>query len=154
MKEISLQPNKQEGDMNMELVENKGSLIKKILIVLLAVLVLSLGIGQVISHQFNLELTNVAEASLKSKVSGSNLNQLEKTVDSAGNTLVKFARDIAIVVAIILIMLMAYSLFIKKSAEGLADMKGRMGGLILAIALIFFTEQILGAILGIFGVKI
>ena len=94
---------------------------------------------------------DVAEASLKDDVSSNSTTTLTNTVDKAGRNIVKTARDIGVVALVILLIWMGYSLFIKKSAEGLADMKGRLGAAVLAIAFVFFSEQILGAIFGIFG---
>lgn len=138
----------------MEDISKGSNFAKKVFLTFLATLVLSFGIGQFLSYHFGFESTNIAEASLKDQVKKSNIDDLEKTVDKAGNQVVDLAREIAIVVAIIVIVWAAYSLFIKKSAEGLADMKGRMGVLLLAIAMIFFTEKILGAVFGLFGVEI
>lgn len=138
----------------MESISKRSNLIKKIVVALLATLVLSFGFGEFLSYQFGFESTNIAEASLKGQVKSSNINELENTVDNAGKQIVDLAREIAIVIAVIVIIWGAYSLFVKKSAEGLADMKGRMGVLLLAIAMIFFTEKILGAIFGLFGVSI
>lgn len=144
-----------KGESQVSLSKKRTNLMSKILIAFIATLILSVGVGHYLSYEFGFETTNVAEASLKGAVKKNNgTSQLEKTVDKAGNEIVKLARDVAIVVAVIVIVWAAYSLFVKRSAEGLADMKGRMGVLLLAIALIFFTEQILGAILGMFGVKL
>jgi len=138
----------------VELVSKRSNLIKKVFISLLALMILTFSVGEVISHQFNLESANTAHASLKAKIKSNNEKQLEDTVNDAGESIVDFTREVAIVVSVLVLIWMGYSLFIKRSAEGLADMKGRMGGLIVALAFVFFTEQILGAIFGIFGVKI
>ncbi|MGA5692686.1 hypothetical protein [Cytobacillus pseudoceanisediminis] len=125
-------------------------LLKRVLVILTASLVLGLTVSQI--GDFGLAPT--AEASLKSTVSKNTTTTLTNTVDSAGKNVVKLARDIAVAVLVFLICWMGYSLFFKKSAEGLADLKGRMGLALAAVAFIFFPEQILGAIFGIFGVKL
>ena len=125
------------------------NIIKKASIALIAVFILSMGLSY-----FGLDGANVAEASLKSTVKSNSTEDLTETVDNAGQEIVKLGRDIGIVLLVVMIGWMGYSLVIKKSAEGLADMKGRMVGVIIAVALIFFSEQILGAIFGIFGYKI
>lgn len=129
-------------------------LLKKIV----AVTLLAFALGLVITHVGDFSLTHVAEAadppSLKNTVKSKTTTTLTNTVDSAGSSIVKLARDIGVVALIILLIWMGYSLFIKKSSEGLADMKGRMGLAVLAVAFIFFSEQILGAIFGIFGVTL
>lgn len=99
-------------------------------------------------------ISPTAEATLKSTVKSNSTTTLTTTVDTAGKSAVKIARDIGIVGLVIMIVWMGYSLFFKKSAEGLADMKGRLGLLIIAVAFVFFAEQILGAIFGIFGYTI
>lgn len=115
-----------------------------------------LGLSFTVSHfgYIDLGTDQVAEASLKSKVTSNNTKQVESTVDKAGSGVIKLARDIGVVVLVVMLVWAGYSLFVKKSAEGLADMKGRLGVMILAIAFIFFSEQIIGAILSIFGVKL
>ena len=137
----------------MEFMSKGMNMTKKILIALLATFILSFGLGT-IGSQIGLEPTDTASAALKDDIKANKIEDLEKTVDGAGKNFVGLAREVAIVVAVIIVILMAYSLFVKKSVEGMADMKGRLGGLLIALAFVFFTEQILGAIFGLFGVKI
>ncbi|MFS0783403.1 hypothetical protein [Bacillus sp. 1P06AnD] len=95
---------------------------------------------------------DVAHAdSLKGNVKSDSGTALFNTIDNFGAQLVKLARQIGVVALVILVVWMGYSLFIKKSAEGLADMKGRLGAMCIAIAFVFFSEKIIGAILGMFG---
>lgn len=127
------------------------SLVKKILVVTL----MTFALGVVLPYVSDFSFQHVAEASsLKDSVKTKTTTTLTNTVDGAGKNIVKTARDIGVVGLIVLLIWMGYSLFVKKSVEGIADMKGRLGGAIIAIALIFFSEQILGAIFGIFGVTI
>lgn len=93
-------------------------------------------------------------ATLKDSIKANSTTTLTSTVNNAGTSVVKLARDIAFVVLIVLIIWMGYSLWVKKTAEGLADMKGRLAGLLLAVAFVFMPEKILGAIFGIFGITI
>jgi hypothetical protein len=125
-------------------------LLKRVLVILTASLVLGLTISQI--GDFGLAPT--AEATLKDTVTKNTTTTLTNTVDTAGKSVINLARDIAVVVLVFFLCWMGYSLFIKKSAEGLADLKGRMGLALAAVAFIFFPEQILGAIFGIFGVKL
>lgn len=129
--------------------KNRLTLVRKSLIALMAIFVLTFGVAQFLG----IEVYDTAEASLKSAVKSKSIKDLENTVDKAGKTLVDTAREIAIVAAVIVMITMAYSLFWKKSAEGLADMKLRFGGLLVAIAMIFFTETILSFLFGLFGYK-
>lgn len=152
MNSFDLKLDKGDARMVVQTKNRNVNFLTKVLILLTTTLILSVGLGIYLGYEFGFETT--AEASLKDKVKSSNIEDLENTVDNAGVQIVDLARDIGIVVAIIVILWAAYSLLIKKSAEGLADMKGRMGVLLIAIGFIFFTEQILGAILGLFGVEL
>lgn len=127
-------------------------LFKKFLIVSL----LGFAFTFVATHfaDFNFAHTTAEASSLKNDVKSKSTATLTNTVDKAGSNVVKFARDIGIVALIVLLIAMGYSLFVKKSVEGLADMKGRMGAACIAIAFVFFSEQILGALFGIFGYTI
>lgn len=130
--------------------KKKRNLFQKVILSFIAIFILSLGLSNVIG----IELADNAGATLKSQIKANNQDKLEQTIDNAGQEAVDTARELAIAALVVLIIWMAYSLLIKKSAEGLADMKGRLGGVIIAIAFIFFTDQILGAIFGILGVKL
>lgn len=134
----------------MNLALKKTNLFQKTVLMSLALVVLLFGFSQYIGIDFS----DTAEASLKSQIQSNDQKKLEKTVDTAGQNFVKTAREIAIVALVVLLAFMAYSLFIKKSVEGVADVKGRLLGLLIAIAFIFFPEQLIGAIFGIFGVKL
>jgi uncharacterized Tic20 family protein len=128
------------------------SLFKKVLMV--SVLACTFLFGAYVGIG-DIDLSDVAEAaSLKDTVKSKTTTTLTKTVDDAGKNFVKLARDIAVAGLVIVLVTMAYSMFIKKSVEGLADMKSRMGIVVLAVAFIFFTEQILGAIFGLLGYKL
>lgn len=96
---------------------------------------------------------DVAEASLRSKVTSADAKELEDTIDHAGASIIDTAREIAIVLCVLVSASMGYSLWIKKTAEGLADVKGRVGALIFGLIFVFFPEQIIGTILGWLGYK-
>lgn len=131
--------------------ENLVSLFKKVIVVAL----LSFALGIALPYVSDLHFYDVAEASsLKDSVKSNSTTTLTKTVDTAGTNVVKLGRDLGIVGLVIMLVWMGYSLFVKKSVEGLAEMKGRLGAALVAIAFIFFSEQILGAIFGIFGYTI
>ncbi|MEK5217743.1 hypothetical protein [Psychrobacillus sp. FSL H8-0487] len=134
----------------MNLTQKKSNMIQKVILSFITIFILSFGLSNVIG----IEMADTAEATLKSQIKANNQDKLEATIDKAGKEVVNTAREIAIVALVVLIIWMAYSLLIKKSAEGLADMKGRLGGVVIAVAFIFFTDQILGAIFGVLGVKL
>ena len=96
---------------------------------------------------------DVAEASLRSKVTSSNGEELTNTIDNAGASIIATLRQIAIIVCVLLCVWMGYSVWIKKTAEGLADIKGRLLALVIGLAFVFFAEQIIGTLLGWFGYK-
>lgn len=126
------------------------SLMKKVLLTMAAVFILTsslsflgLGIGE-----------NEAEASVISNIKSKDKNSLTTFAKKATDDFVKVARDIGIYALVFIIIWMGYSVFIKKSAEGLADMKGRLGLLILIVVFVFFTEDIIGTLFGILGYKV
>lgn len=94
-----------------------------------------------------------AEATLKSQIQSNNQAKLEKMADDAGKNIIKTAREIGFVFLAITVISMAYSVWFKKTAEGLADMKGRLLMVVLAVVFLFFTESILGTIFGLLGYK-
>lgn len=91
------------------------------------------------------------KASIKSNNS---TDKIESTFEKGAKSLVDLGREIAYAAAVIFLLSMGYSLWIKKSAEGLADMKARTGLLIVSIFCIFFAEQILGAIFSMLGYSV
>jgi hypothetical protein len=136
----------------MNLVKSKIGLSKKALIMLMAVFVLTLGFSQVFPGLIGVD---TAEAtSLKSQINSNSTTTLTTSVDTAGANIIKLAKDIALVVLFILIIWMGYSVWFKKTAEGLADMKGRLIGLLIAIAFVFMPEKILGALFKLFGITL
>ena len=96
---------------------------------------------------------DVAEASLRSKVTSSNSKELETVIDNAGSSIIDTIRQVAIIFCVLLVASMGYSVWIKKTAEGLADVKGRLIGLVLGLVCVFFSESIIGTVLGWFGYK-
>lgn len=95
--------------------------------------------------------TDVAEASLRSKVTAGNGDELMNTIDSAGSYFVNIARQAAVVVCVIIAIWMGYSLWVKKTVEGIADVKGRLLTLVLGLACVFFAEKIIGTALKMLG---
>lgn len=146
--------NLNKGEINMKMTSKKIGFMKIAILSLVTTFILSFGIGDVIAHQFGMETTHTAEAALKNKVKKNSTSTLESTIEGAGDKVVSLAREVAIVAVILIVIWMGYSLLIKKSAEGLADMKGRLGALVLALIFVFFSEQVLGALFGIFGYTI
>lgn len=136
--------------MELHLSKFQGS--KKTVFMIISVLLLAFVFAYFVPSLTGMD---TAEAtSLKSKVSSNNTTTLTKTVDDAGNTVVKLARDIAVVVLILLLIWMGYSVWFKKTAEGLADMKGRLFGALIAIVFVFMPEKILGVIFKMFGITL
>ena len=93
----------------------------------------------------------VAEATLRSKVTSGSGDELVEALDKAGLTVVDILRQLAMVICVLVAMSMGYSLWIKKTAEGLADVKGRAGALAGGLFFVFFAEKIIGTLLKVFG---
>lgn len=101
---------------------------------------------------FGILNTDVVEAdTLKSQILSNNAEKLEKTADSAVSGAVKTAREIAFGVILAVAIWIGYAILIKKSAEGLADVKGRLAVILIAVAFIFFAETIIGTLFGWLG---
>jgi len=88
--------------------------------------------------------------SIKDRISN-NETDLEKSVNSGGNTIVKTAREIAFTISFVLLIWIGYTMFFSGSSEGVASMKKRLGLLTVALIFVFFTEEILGLFFGLAG---
>lgn len=75
------------------------------------------------------------------------VSQLEEKASSAGDAFVKFLRNIAIIVAVIMFVLVAYALLFSPDVRTIADCKGKVGALVLAIAIAVMAEEIVGTLL-------
>lgn len=97
---------------------------------------------------------HVAEATLRSRVTSGSGDELVNTIDKAGVSLLDIGQQLSIVAAVLLVLWMAYSILFKKTAEGLADVKGRLLGLVVALFCAWKPEIIIGSLLKFFGVDI
>lgn len=87
------------------------------------------------------------------KAQGSGVTDLQSSAETAGDSFVKFLRTIAIIVAVIMFIIVAYALLFSPNVKSIGDAKGRVGALVLAIAIAFLAEQIVGTLLSLFGYK-
>ena len=94
---------------------------------------------------------DIAEASLRSRVTAGNGDELLDSIDKAGSSLVDIARQAAIIVCVLIAIWTGYALWVKKTAESWADVKGRLLALAGGLLFVFFAEKIIGTMLKIFG---
>lgn len=82
---------------------------------------------------------------------GSGVGQLEQSAMEAGDSVIGFLRNVAIIVAVIMFVVVAYGLLFSPDVRTISDCKGRVGALILAIAVAVLAEAIVGTLLHWFG---
>ena len=90
---------------------------------------------------------------ITSKINSST-SGLTNAANTAGSTFVSSVRAIALIVAIGLLVWIAFTLFFSGSAQGLSNMKFRIGGFVLALILAFKTEEILSWMFGVLGAEV
>jgi len=85
---------------------------------------------------------------------GSNsVDSLTTSAKTAGDSVVTFLRTLAIIGAVIAFVLVAYGLIFSPNVKTIADMKGRVGALVLAIIVAFMAEKIVGTLFMWLGIK-
>ena len=82
---------------------------------------------------------------------GSAVDTLQASAQTAGNSFIKFLRTTAIIIAVIMFVVVAYSLLFSPNVKTIGDAKGRIGALVMAIAIAVLAEQIVGTLLSWFG---
>ncbi|MCM3716617.1 hypothetical protein M3202_21480 [Alkalihalobacillus oceani] len=94
-----------------------------------------------------------ASASIKSSIATST-SELEEVFDDAGSTFVDLVRSASFVIAVALLIWFGIVFFFSGSLQAILAMKFRLGAFVAAILFTWQTEAILGAIFGVFGVKL
>ncbi|MDX8367178.1 hypothetical protein [Cytobacillus sp. IB215665] len=94
-----------------------------------------------------------ASASIKSSIQP-DTEGITKEVDEAGSKLISTIREVAIVVAFILIVWIGASLWFSGSVQALVNMKVRLGSFIIALLFSFKTEAIMSFLFGLFSIEI
>ena len=84
---------------------------------------------------------------------GSAVGSLQQSAQTAGDSFITFLRNTAIIVAVIMFVVVAYSLLFSPNVKTIGDAKGRIGALVMAIAIAVLAEQIVGTLLSWFGYK-
>lgn len=82
---------------------------------------------------------------------GSAVNALQTSATTAGDSFIKFLRTIAIMVAVIMFVVVSYALLFSPNTKSISDAKGRIGALVMAIAIAVLAEKIVGTLLSWFG---
>ena len=85
---------------------------------------------------------------------GSAVNALQTSAQTAGDSFIKFLRTIAIMVAVIMFVVVSYALLFSPNTRTIADAKGKIGALVMAIAISVLAEKIVGTLLSWFGFTI
>ncbi|WP_018213706.1 TrbC/VirB2 family protein [Desulfitobacterium hafniense] len=82
------------------------------------------------------------------------VDAVTENVKKAGDSVVTSLRVIAVVVAVIMFIIVAYGLLFSPNVKTISDMKGRVGALVLAIVIAFMAEKIVGTIFTWLGITI
>lgn len=91
--------------------------------------------------------------SVKQAQAGDTVGGLTASASKAGNSVVTFLRTVAIIVSVVMFIVVAYALLFSPNSKTIADMKGRVGALVLALIIAFMAEQIVGTLMSWFGFK-
>lgn len=81
---------------------------------------------------------------------GGTATVLDKKASDVGNSLVKSLRSIAVIVAVIMFVVVGYSLLFSPNVKTIADAKGKIGALVLAIGIAMMAEEIVGTLMSWF----
>jgi type IV secretory pathway VirB2 component (pilin) len=119
---------------------------KKILaITVILMLVMALGATSVLASQDSGTIKDRVEAA---SGGGNGLTALDEKVNETTTSAVKLLRNIAITAAVLMFIFIAYGLIFSPNINTLVDCKGRVAALVVAIAIIFLAEEIVGTLLG------
>ncbi|SHN66251.1 TrbC/VirB2 family protein [Desulfitobacterium chlororespirans] len=91
---------------------------------------------------------------VKSAQGAGAVDAVTENVTKAGDNVVTSLRIIAVVVAVIMFIFVGYGLLISPNVKTIADMKGRVGALVLAIVIAFMAEKIVGTLFNWLGITI
>jgi hypothetical protein len=78
------------------------------------------------------------------------ISKLEKKANDVANSFVKFLRNTAAIIAVVMFILVAYSLLFSPDVRTISDCKGKVSALVLAIAVAVMAEEIVGTLLAWF----
>ena len=81
---------------------------------------------------------------------GGTATVLDQKASNVGNSVVKSLRSIAVIVAVIMFVIVGYSLLFSPNVRTIADAKGKIGALVLAIAIAMMAEEIVGTLMSWF----
>ena len=86
--------------------------------------------------------------------SGTAVDALQTSAQTAGDSFIKFLRNVAIIVAVVMFVIVSYALLFSPNTKSISDAKGRIGALVMAIAIAVLAEKIVGTLLSWFGYSI
>lgn len=91
---------------------------------------------------------------VKSAQGAGAVDAVTENVTKAGDSVVTSLRIIAIILAVIMFIIVAFGLLFSPNVKTITDMKGRVGALVLAIVVAFMSEKIVGTIFTWLGITI
>jgi ABC-type sugar transport system permease subunit len=113
-------------------------------IVLLVVMMLTLVVPMAFANDTIMDRVTAAKGT-------DSVTQLEERAATVGESFIKFLRNTAIIIAVIMFVIVAYALIFSPNVNTISDCKGRVGALVLAIAIAIMAEEIVGTLMGWFG---
>ena len=79
------------------------------------------------------------------------ITRLETKAEDVADKFVKFLRNTAVIVAVVMFILVSYSLLFSPNVKTIAECKGKVSALVLSIAVAVMAEEIVGTLLGWFS---
>ncbi|MDP4086579.1 MAG: hypothetical protein Q8934_18525 [Bacillota bacterium] len=95
-----------------------------------------------------------SSGSIKDAVKTQTADSVATQVSTSGDSAIKLIRQVSITVVVIMLGWIGFTKFFSGNSQALADMKLRLGVLVIALIFAFKTEMVTGALLKIFGVDI
>ena len=150
--------------LNMNLMK-KGSLLGRVSLMLLLVVTLfsvfpvsALAVGdtyiQVAEGEGAGEGTGIQDRVKAAEGGTTNVTTLDKKASDVGDSFINSLRNIAIIIAVIMFVLVGYGLLFSPNVRTIADSKGKISALVLAIAIAMMAEEIVGTLMAWFKISV
>lgn len=123
--------------------------MKKTINLMILLLVFSMFLG--IAGEIEPAYANTIKDRVEAAKGTNSISELEGRAYEAAESFITFLRNIAIVIAVIMFVIIAYALLFSPNVKTLADCKGRVAALIIAIAVAVMAEEIVGTLMKWFG---
>ncbi|QNB45361.1 hypothetical protein BR63_02960 [Thermanaerosceptrum fracticalcis] len=124
-------------------------ILKLLSMVVLSVMFLSLVTTAALADNNTGSNNNIIDRINQAKGNDS-ISKLEKKANDVANSFVKFLRNTAAIIAVVMFILVAYSLLFSPDVRTISDCKGKVSALVLAIAVAVMAEEIVGTLLAWF----